>query len=45
MANTGDSRAVMSVDGGKVVYSLSEDQKPMEENEKSRILNNFGRIY
>ena len=35
----------MSVDGGKVVYSLSEDQKPTEENEKSRILNNFGRIY
>jgi len=40
VANTGDSRAVMSVDGGKTVYSLSEDHKPTEENEKYRILNN-----
>jgi protein phosphatase 2C family protein 2/3 len=45
VANTGDSRAVMSGSGGKKVYDLSEDHKPTEENEMDRILNNNGRIY
>ena len=44
-ANTGDSRAVLSANGGKTVYSLSEDHKPTEENEMDRILNSNGRIY
>jgi protein phosphatase 2C family protein 2/3 len=44
-ANTGDSRAVLSANGGKTVYSLSEDHKPTEENEMDRILNCNGRIY
>ena len=45
VANTGDSRAVMSGNGGRKVYDLSEDHKPTEENEMDRILNNNGRIY
>jgi protein phosphatase 2C family protein 2/3 len=45
IANTGDSRAVLSSKGGRKVTALSEDHKPMEENEMDRILNNNGRIY
>jgi len=34
IANVGDSRAVMSGDEGKKVYTLSRDHKPSDENEK-----------
>ena len=45
IGNTGDSRACMSVDGGKVVIGLSNDHKPTDDIEMDRILGNNGRIY
>jgi serine/threonine protein phosphatase PrpC len=38
IANTGDSRAVMSVSGGKQVLTLSNDHKPTDKIEVERIL-------
>ena len=45
IANTGDSRAVMSANGGKQIIKLSNDHKPTDEIEVERILRNNGRIY
>jgi protein phosphatase 2C family protein 2/3 len=45
VANTGDSRAVMSANGGQTVITLSNDHKPTDEIEVERILKNDGRIY
>lgn len=45
IGNTGDSRALMSVNGGKQVVTLSNDHKPTDEIEVERILRNEGRIY
>lgn len=45
VANVGDSRIIMSVDGGRKVYSLTKDHKPNEEGEAFRILHNGGKIY
>jgi len=45
VANVGDSRAVMSGDGGKRTYSLSRDHKPSDEHEKQRVLDAGGKIY
>ena len=45
VANTGDSRAVMSANGGQKVITLSNDHKPTDEIEVERILKNEGRIY
>eukprot|EP00826_Nyctotherus_ovalis_P004408 TRINITY_DN10952_c0_g1_i1.p1 TRINITY_DN10952_c0_g1~~TRINITY_DN10952_c0_g1_i1.p1 ORF type:complete len:254 (+),score=47.64 TRINITY_DN10952_c0_g1_i1:676-1437(+) len=45
VANTGDSRAIMSVNKGKSVVQLSRDHKPNELSEKSRILAHDGTIY
>lgn len=45
VANTGDSRAVMSTNGGKQVITLSNDHKPTDEFEVNRILKNGGMIY
>lgn len=45
VANVGDSRAIMSVDGGEKIYNLSTDHKPTEEVEMKRICTNGGRIY
>ena len=42
VANTGDSRGVLSVDGGKQVIALSNDHKPTDPIEKERILANGG---
>ena len=44
IANVGDSRAVMSSEGGKIV-PLSRDHKPMDEEELERILKAGGKIY
>lgn len=38
VANVGDSRAVMSGEGGKRVFPLTRDHKPTDENERSRIV-------
>lgn len=45
VANVGDSRAVMSADGGEKIFILSTDHKPTEEVEMKRIQENGGRIY
>ena len=45
IANVGDSRAIMSAEGGKKVLSLSKDHKPNEEGEAFRITQNGGKIY
>ncbi|CDW84725.1 protein phosphatase 2c containing protein [Stylonychia lemnae] len=45
VANVGDSRAIMSVDGGEKIYGLSIDHKPTEEAEMKRITTNGGKIY
>ena len=45
IANTGDSRAVMSVNGGQQVLTLSNDHKPTDPIEVERIMRNGGQIY
>jgi serine/threonine protein phosphatase PrpC len=45
VANVGDSRAIMSVDGGEKILLLSKDHKPESDDEKARIESNGGRIY
>lgn len=45
VANVGDSRAVLSIDGGKQVLSLTKDHKPNEESEKQRVIQGGGKIY
>ena len=45
IANTGDSRAVMSSEGGSVFKALTEDHKPSEEAEKVRIAKAGGEVY
>ena len=37
VANVGDSRAVMSADGGEKIFILSTDHKPTEEVEMKTI--------
>ena len=44
-ANVGDSRAIMSSDGGKVIQLMSVDHKPEEEEEKKRVIRNGGKVY
>lgn len=45
VANVGDSRAIMSVDGGEKILVLSKDHKPESETETMRIEKNGGKIY
>lgn len=45
MANVGDSRAVLSSDGGKKIFPLSLDHKPSDEVEQKRIIEAGGEIY
>lgn len=45
VANTGDSRACMSADGGEKIFVLSNDHKPTDDIEIKRIIENGGRIY
>ena len=45
IANVGDSRALMSADGGNYTVALSTDHKPNEDNEQKRITENGGKIY
>jgi protein phosphatase 2C family protein 2/3 len=45
VANVGDSRAVMSGEGGAKVYPLSRDHKPLDEIENKRIIESGGKIY
>lgn len=45
IANVGDSRALMSVDGGREIISLTNDHKPNDEFETKRILESGGKVY
>jgi protein phosphatase PTC2/3 len=45
IANLGDSRAIMSGEGGTKVYPLTKDHKPNDPNERQRIERSGGRIY
>ena len=45
IANVGDSRSVMSGEGGDKIYGLSRDHKPMDEIEYQRISAAGGKIY
>ena len=45
ISNVGDSRAIMSMDGGRYIASLSIDHKPDEKTEEARITENGGKIY
>lgn len=42
IANVGDSRALLSLDGGDKTIALSNDHKPTEEGERKRITENGG---
>jgi serine/threonine protein phosphatase PrpC len=42
VANTGDSRAIMSTNCGSKIVTLSVDHKPTDQYEKERILKNGG---
>ena len=44
-ANVGDSRSIISIDGGKIVVPLSKDHKPSEINEYNRIVKAGGKVY
>lgn len=45
IANTGDSRAVMSSNQGQKFTSISNDHKPSEEPERKRIIKAGGQVY
>lgn len=45
VANVGDSRAVLSSQGGRQVYPLSLDHKPGDDGEMERIKKAGGEIY
>lgn len=45
IANTGDSRAVMSSYQGQKFTSISNDHKPSEDAEKKRIIKGGGNVY
>ena len=45
IANCGDSRAIISLNSGKDIKILNTIHRPYNKNEKSRILENGGRIY
>lgn len=45
VANVGDSRAIMSGEGGKRLFLLSKDHKPGSEDESKRISEAGGSIY
>ena len=45
VGNVGDSRAIMSLDGGEKIIRLSKDHKPEDDDEKARIETNGGKIY
>jgi serine/threonine protein phosphatase PrpC len=45
VANVGDSRAIMSSDGGEKIFLLSNDHKPTDDVEIKRIIENGGKIY
>ena len=45
IANTGDTRAIISMGQGKAVTSLSADHRPAETSEYNRIIEAGGKVY
>lgn len=45
IANTGDSRAVMSCESGARFEQITNDHKPSEEAERVRIMKAGGEVY
>ena len=45
VANTGDSRTIMCLNGGKNFVELTNDHKPEDPIEKNRIEMNGGKVY
>ena len=45
ISNIGDSRAVISRNGGKIRQAVTRDHKPSDELERTRVLNAGGRVY
>lgn len=45
VANVGDSRAILSRDGGRQAVSITKDHKPCEPTERERILKAGGKVY
>ena len=45
VVNVGDSRAILSCDGGNYCINLSLDHKPNDSAEQKRILDAGGRVY
>jgi len=45
VANTGDSRAIMCLNGGRNLIALSRDHKPEDPDETERIESNGGKVY
>ncbi|MCQ2819889.1 MAG: protein phosphatase 2C domain-containing protein [archaeon] len=45
IANIGDSRAIMSYEGGKKSKQITIDHKPNDPNEKKRIIKSGGTVY
>ena len=45
VANVGDSRALLSGDGGQRIFPLTRDHKPTDEAERKRIIEAGGQIY
>ena len=45
VANVGDSRSIMSTQGGKIIYQLSKDHKPSDPSERDRVIDAGGKIY
>ena len=45
IANTGDSRAVLSSNKGSIFSQITNDHKPSEEPERQRIYKAGGSVY
>lgn len=45
VANVGDSRSILSANGGKTVFQLSKDHKPSDPSERDRVIDAGGKIY
>ena len=45
VVNVGDSRAILSSDGGNFAINLSVDHKPNDDDEQKRILDAGGKVY
>ena len=45
IANVGDSRAILSTEGGRFAFNLSRDHRPTDIKEQERVMAAGGKIY